>query len=247
MGGSCAQFSTLGGAIDLAYQPFLVSDGRRLHQLPLRAQPARRPRPGVQLGRVRGGLLQFSLGAGTGGAMGAVRPAPGTGGTLAVGGIHGGDLGRCAVVGGARAGAASPALGCLDGHGAPVQQRRVCGLDLGWWLGDSAVHLLRRARRGLPAAPWAGLPGSLGGIVGLGRRRPHPTGRAIDRRLLLRVVRGRHGSFRATLGRTPTRLPDCTVRGAGGRSLPVQIRLLRRVAAQHLLRQARSPLVRSGF
>ena len=124
-------------------------------------------------------------------------------------------------------------------------------VDIGRWAGNPAVHLLRGPLGGMPARAWAPPPGAVGGLAGPGGGCLDPARGPLDRRLLLRVVRrathGGDGTAAAGPGDAAlARVSGRAFRHRGGRALRVPLRLLRRVAAQHVLRQARARVVRVG-
>ena len=167
---------------------------------------------------------------------------------MAVGRIHGWNTRGDGLVGIANARSGSARPGLLDGVGPPVQQRHVRRLDLRRRPGDPAVHLLRRGGGSVPG-------GSRRQSLGADARFPEPcggradaAGGTVDRGLLLRLVRRPAGrSFAAATSRAPEVGPaGSSLRLARLGALSVPVRLLRRVAPEHVLRQTRSAVVRVG-
>ena len=145
--------------------------------------------------------------------------------------------------------AAKPGTGRLDGAGAGVQQRDLRGVDIGRRAGNAAAHVLHRAGSRLPEPIPRRASGPAGGVSEPDRSRPDSTGRAADCAVLLRLARrpadGRRQAADGELARAD--VSGGALRHRGDCPPPVSLRLLWRVAAQHLLRQARPPVVRVGL
>ena len=219
---------------------------RRLHQLSLRAQSGGGPRAGLQSRGTGRGLHELPLGAGAGGAVAGLRTAAGEQRAVVVRGVHHWNTRGDGLVDGALARAAAAGTGRLDGAGAALHQRDIRRVDFRRWTGDTAVHLLRRSGRRLPDRSRRQSLGAHARLAESCRGRADEAGGAVDRGLLLRLVRcQRCRRFTAPASEVPRPRPAGSPFRCGGRgALPVPLRLLWRVAPEYLLRQACPTVVR---
>ena len=248
---------------------------RRLHQLPVRAQPHRRTRTGLQHRRARRGILQLPVDDRTRSHLARTGNTPRGRSPMAVHRLHRRHARGHDMVGRAAPMPPSPQPRHLDVHRTHMQQRHLCSMDFRRRIGNPTVYLLHRPRSRPTYYLQAQSSRTTRGIHKPGARVVDPPRRRAHRRKLLRVVRTpkhrrsrRCDRGRCTLYPNPSRLPhsssrknpfisradtqtgaplpDSTVRGDRGRAPTLPLRILRRIATQHLLRKVHRPMVRHG-